>query len=241
MDELGSSIRHSDTNANVCCTSFFFEPSQTMFSLFYPIVRIDQPFTEIFRNYSNETKNELERQIRLLPWQRIADRKTILRNLNIEIVPELFQKKLHEQIEVYEKCHKNDLFDNENLFQEKSIDKEKIWKVFTDHELVEQFLKDPHFQLVDRPENAEILFVMKQWNDFRHQTLGDVLINQFPYENIVTNKELLALISRRSKMLNHSDRYVEAQETPVWLTTTFNLNYELPQFAVYFQVKKTSF
>ncbi|CAF1343061.1 unnamed protein product [Rotaria sordida] len=42
MDELGSSIRHSNTNTNVCCTFFVFVPTQTMFTLLYPIVRMEQ-------------------------------------------------------------------------------------------------------------------------------------------------------------------------------------------------------
>ena len=202
MDELGSSIRHSDTNANVCCTSFFFGPSQTMFSIFYPIVRIDQPYTEIFRNFAYDSNNTLDHSIRLLPWQHLNHRKTFLRNLMIEHKPELFNKKLYDNLEIYKKCHKNDLYDT-NLAINKSIkiDKDRIWKVYTDHDLVKQYLNDEHYQLIDNPDQADILFVMKQLEDFRDEILHEKFINQFPFENIVTNKELLALIARRWKSL----------------------------------------
>ncbi|CAF5027778.1 unnamed protein product, partial [Rotaria socialis] len=54
-------------------------------------------------------------------------------------------------------------------------------------------------------------------------------------------KELLALTARRWKSLNGSstsdnDPYIDSHGSPPWLATTFNLTYELSQFAVYFQV-----
>lgn len=200
MDELGSSIRHSSTNANVCCTSFFFAPSQTMFTLLYPIVRIDEPYTEIFRNFAYDNNDTLERNIRLLPWRHINERKTYLRNLTIENNPELFNKKLENNREIYEKCHKNDFYD-QNLSLKIDLNKDRIWKVYTDHELVEQYLNDKHYELVKNPAEADILFLMTQLEDFRQEILGEKLINQFPFENIVTNKELLAIIARRWKKL----------------------------------------
>ncbi len=202
MDELGSSIRHSSTNANVCCTSFFFGPSQTMFSICYPIVRIDQPYSEIFRNFTYDNNDSLDRNIKLLPWQHLNERKTFLRNLTIENNPELFNKKIENNLEIYEKCHKNDFYDKKPIRTESiKIDKDRIWKVYTDHELIKEYLTDKHYQLIDNPDQADILFVMKQLQDFRQEILGDKLINQFPFENIITNKELLALVARRWKSL----------------------------------------
>ena len=202
MDELGSSIRHSSTNANVCCTSFFFGPTQTMFSIFYPIVRIDEPYSEIFRNFVYDNTDTLERNIRLLPWRSLNHRKDFLRTLTIKTNPDLFKKKLENSREIYEKCHKNDLYDKTPVQSESpTIDPNRIWKVYTDHDLVKEHLNDSHYQLVDSPDQADILFVIVQMQDFRSDTLGKKLINQFPLENIVTNKELLALVARRWKSL----------------------------------------
>lgn len=202
MDELGSSIRHSDTNVNVCCTSFFFAPSQTMFSILYPIVRIDRSYSEIFRNFVYDNTDTLDHRIRLLPWRHLRDRKTFLRSLTIEDKPELFNKKLEDNLDIYEKCHKNDFYDKKPIQSESiNIDQDRIWKVYTDHELVQEYLTDKHYQFIDHPDQADILFVMKQLQDFRHEMLEAKLINQFPFENILTNKELLALVARRWKTL----------------------------------------
>ncbi|KAL0196301.1 hypothetical protein M9458_009873, partial [Cirrhinus mrigala] len=47
-----------------------------------------------------------------------------------------------------------------------------------------------------------------------------VLLNQFPCETVLTTKDCLASVARRSK---------GGQEAP-WLPKTFNLQTELPQF-----------
>jgi hypothetical protein len=173
-----------------------------MFSIFYPIVRIDQPYSEIFRNFTYDNNDSLDRNIKLLPWQHLNERKTFLRNLTIENNPELFNKKIENNLEIYEKCHKNDFYDKKPIRTESiKIDKDRIWKVYTDHELIKEYLTDKHYQLIDNPDQADILFVMKQLQDFRQEILGDKLINQFPFENIITNKELLALVARRWKSL----------------------------------------
>lgn len=202
MDEFGSAIRHSSSNANVCLASFFFEPTQTMFTLLYPIVRIEQPFTEIFRNYVYDNFSTLDRNIKLLPWQRVNYRKTILRNITIENCPEIFHKDLENNTEIFEELHKNDFHDEKPVVQESLvIDQDKVWKVFTDIDLVKQYLTDAHFQFIDQQDQADIIFLRKPIVDYRHQTLQKALINQFPFENIITNKELLALVTRRWKTL----------------------------------------
>lgn len=202
MDELGSAIRHSSTNANVCCTSFFFEPSQTMFTLLYPIVRIEQPYTEIFRNYVYDNSSILDRNIRLLPWQPVNYRKTVLRNLIIENCPEIFIKKHQDNVEIFEEGHKNDLYEkNPSIEERKSLDQDHIWKVYTDYDLVKEFLTDSHYQLVDQLDQADIIFLQKPMGDFRSEILQKALINQYPFDNILTNKELLAFVTRRWKSL----------------------------------------
>ncbi|UJR21927.1 hypothetical protein I4U23_024996 [Adineta vaga] len=244
MDEFGSSIRHSSTNANVYCTSFFFEPTQTMFTLLYPIVRIEQPYTEIFRNYVYDNSSTLDRNIKLLPWHRVGFRKTILRSLTIENCPDMFTKKLQNSVEIFEECHKNDHYDKIPIHNErKTLDSNRILKVYTDHDLIKQYLTDEHYQLIDSSDQADIIFTKKLIDDFRQETLDTTLVNQFPFENIITNKELLALVSRRWKALYSSttindDPYIDSHGSPPWLPTTFILTYELPQFAVYFQYRE---
>jgi hypothetical protein len=173
-----------------------------MFTLLYPIVRIEQPYTEIFRNFVYDNSNTLDRKIKLLPWQRVNFRKTILRSITIENCPDLFEKKLQNNTEIFEECHKNDLYDKtSNLQSARTIDENQILKVYTDHDLVKQYLTDQHYQLIDQPDQADIIFIKKPIQDFRFETLHQTLINQFPFENIITNKELLAFVLRRWKSL----------------------------------------
>ena len=202
MDELGSAIRHSTTNANVCCTSFFFEPTQTMFTLLYPIVRIEQPYTEIFRNYVYDNSSTLDKNIRLLPWQGVNYRKTILRNITIDNCPEIFSKKHQDNVEIFEEGHKNYLYDNNVPMEDiKPINRDQVQKVYTDYDLVKEYLTDSHYQLIDQSDQADIVFLQKPMEDFRSETLQQTLINQFPFDNILTNKELLAFVARRWKAL----------------------------------------
>ena len=220
-----------------------------MFTVLYPIVRIDQPYSEVFRNFLYHDDNTLDRSMRLLVWQRVSDRRMILRNLSIENNAEMFTENLYERVDIFEKCHTKELCDEQTAASPSAspATTDRVWKVFTDHELVEQYLTDAHYQLVASPEQADILFVMKQLKDFREETIGEKLLNQFPFENIVTNKELLAIVARRWKSTDvhdvafsttaETDPYVASQGSPPWLATTFNLTYELPRFAVYFQVR----
>lgn len=49
------------------------------------------------------------------------------------------------------------------------------------------------------------------------------MINQFPYENVVTVKDLLAIVCKR------------VEDSSKWLPLTYNLQFELPKFVSYFQ------
>lgn len=198
MDEFGSSIRHSSTYANVRCVSFFFEPSQTMFTLLFPIVRIEQPYAEIFRNYICNKNNELDQNIKLLPWQRVNHRKTILRSLKIQDCPELFTRNLQDEKEIFENYTKNILYDESfEKIQLKQYDEDYVWNVYTDVDQIKENLTDQHYKFVDNIDQADIIFTKNTIEDFRYQTLQNKLINQFPFENVLTNKQLFALTARR--------------------------------------------
>lgn len=56
----------------------------------------------------------------------------------------------------------------------------------------------------------------------------EVMLNQFPCENLLTVKDCLASISRRAG----------GPDGPRWLPRTFNLQTELPQFICYFQQRE---
>ena len=58
------------------------------------------------------------------------------------------------------------------------------------------------------------------------------LINQYPFENVINIKDLFVVICRRTSL---SIDNKTLQSYPLWLPTTFNLTYELPNFISYFQ------
>ena len=68
------------------------------------------------------------------------------------------------------------------------------------------------------------------FNFFFQRTLFETrpssLINQFPFENVFTVKDLLAIVCRR------------VEDSGKWLPITYNLSYELPKFIEYFRLRE---
>lgn len=118
------------------------------------------------------------------------------------------------------------------------VDNTRPLKVFTTYIYIRQFLTDTAFELVDDENDADILWLTTHFKTFSELSTStpNRFINQFPFENVITIKDLLAAVCRRVK----SDRTVnESQEllktSPDWLPTTFNLKTELLEFVSYFQ------
>ena len=63
-------------------------------------------------------------------------------------------------------------------------------------------------------------------------------INQFPYENVITVKDLLSVISRRIQHKEKKEKKDIFENTPNWLPITFNLKTEIPKFVSYFQQRE---
>lgn len=60
-------------------------------------------------------------------------------------------------------------------------------------------------------------------------------INQFPFENVLTIKDLLCVVCRRMAENLGTRSENDLETSPKWLPTTFNLKTELTQFVSYFQ------
>lgn len=63
----------------------------------------------------------------------------------------------------------------------------------------------------------------------------NVFVNQFPYEEILTAKDLLAAIVHLTYAGSQSDDQNKMITKPLWLASTFNLQTELPQFVSFYQ------
>lgn len=53
------------------------------------------------------------------------------------------------------------------------------------------------------------------------------MVNQFPYENVITVKDLLAVVCRR------------VDDSSKWLPETYNLIQELPKFVAYYKHRES--
>ena len=101
----------------------------------------------------------------------------------------------------------------------------KKYKVFTDLEMVKEFLTDEKYEITNDEASADIIFIRKHFKNYKQLAENNptCMLNQFPFENVITVKDLLAIVSRRVK------------SSSKWLPLTYNLNYELPNFVSYFQ------
>lgn len=118
------------------------------------------------------------------------------------------------------------------------IDNNRPLKVFSDYEFVNQYLTDPAFEVLGedgKSGDADILWLTKHFKGFNElsKELPNTFVNQFPFENVVTIKDLLAVVCRRSIEKHHDPQTLNT--FPEWLPTTYNLKTELKEFVSYFQ------
>lgn len=215
MDELGSAIEHSD-NPNFRIVPFIYLAEQMTYSLLFPIK--DSEHSEIVsRDFVENVTDPEKRQALLLPWVYTPfdqidfahikpDSSYFLSGHIKESLPDL--SKLQNPI------------------------RKKQYKVFTEYNLVRDYLKDDRFEFTDNAEDADILWYTNHFKSF--EELSDTphkFINQFPFEYVLTIKDLLCSVCRR-KSYSISDNL---EMTPKWLPVTYNLITELKQFVSYFQ------
>jgi tubulin--tyrosine ligase-like protein 12 len=215
-DEVGSAILHSD-EPNFRMVPFIQLPQQITYSLLFPIKNVDEG-DQITRDYiENVTEN---RDLLMLPWQ------------DEDFSDESFEQSepddsyfLHGRVE--ESLPENAI--------EPIIDRNEPLKVFSDYEFVTKYLTDPSFEITSESENAHILWMTKHFKGFSElsKNYPNTFVNQFPFENVLTIKDLLAIVSRRSIKQHHDEDTLETY--PRWLPTTYNLKTELREFISYYQ------
>lgn len=219
MDELGSGIVHSD-EPNCRIVPFIHAAEQVTYSLLFPIQDIAEG-DQVTRDYVEGA--QADRQLALLPWQ------------DIDFTDESFEQSepetsyfLHGRIE-------------ESLPETIAVpvvDANRPLKVFSDYEFVNQYLTDSAFEVLGeqgKSDEADILWFTKHFKGFNElsKNFPNTFVNQFPFENVVTIKDLLAIVCRRSIEKHHDPETLKTY--PSWLPTTYNLKTELTEFVSYFQ------
>lgn len=64
----------------------------------------------------------------------------------------------------------------------------------------------------------------------------DTCVNQFPFERVITVKDLLAVVCRRAGDGKEDPDTLE--RNPKWLPVTYNLETEISKFVSYFQQRE---
>ncbi|NXV91902.1 tubulin--tyrosine ligase-like protein 12 isoform X2 [Calonectris borealis] len=212
MDEFGSRIQHSD-QPSFATAPLFYMPQQIAYTVLWPLRDLETG-DEVTRDYAYGETDRLIRKCVLLPW--VANEVLDVNCFTPEPSDEHYQAILAENKE------KLPIAINPPVY-----DKDKVFKVFTDIQQVLNNLTHPRFVFTDNEGEADILYNFSHFKDYRKlsEERPEVMLNQFPCENLLTVKDCLASISRRAG----------GPDGPRWLPRTFNLQTELPQFISYFQ------
>eukprot|EP00124_Ichthyophonus_hoferi_P002972 Ihof_evm5s230 gene=Ihof_evmTU5s230 len=203
MDEFGSAFQHND-NPNVKFSAFYFGFTGTMYSICWPI-RDMACGDYVTRDFVQDVTDPMERASVLTAWfpetqlpagKATVDKLTGADPRLAELMQDLSLAKV-EPVEV----------------------KGKVLKVCTDLPLVTEYLKHPSFTLVDSEDEADVLWLAGHFRDFSSLIQDKTLVNQFPNEAVMTNKDLLPAVIMAS-----------SKPAPSWLPVTFDLMTQLPEF-----------
>ncbi|KAJ8245612.1 hypothetical protein GJAV_G00272620 [Gymnothorax javanicus] len=217
MDEFGSQVQHSD-QPTCSMAPLFFSPQQMAYSVLWPLQDLDTG-EEVTRDYTYGEENPLVRKCRLLPWQPVDMRE------KSSFTPEpsdLYYETISQE--------NKEILPVEIAPQVYAAD--KVFRVYTQMQQVSDHLTHPRFEFTDDEEDADILWMYTPIRDYRKlsEERPHVLLSQFPCESLITVKDCLAAIARRTTGGSTAD----------WLPKTFNLQTELPQFISHFQQNQES-
>lgn len=225
MDEFGSAVQHSD-NPNFKIVPFLNLAEGIVYSLLFPL-RCAHKGDEVLRDYVFGIADEIERRARLLPW--IPSSLKAIDFLQSEPSEDYFiSGRILETLPNVDALIPKDT--NGSALDSKPL------KVFSDYPYINEYLTSPKFSLVTDEHSADILWLtshFKQYKEFS-ELYPNKFINQFPFENVITIKDLLAIVSRRNGSITGSFSDT-LPFVPNWLPTTYNMSTELPKFISYFQ------
>ncbi|XP_051166610.1 tubulin--tyrosine ligase-like protein 12 [Leptopilina boulardi] len=217
MDEVGSSINHSD-EPNFRIVPFYHASENMNYTLLFPIKNVKSG-DEVTRNFIEGQTNDADKhRALLLPWR-----------------DDNFLEENFEQTEPDENYFLSSRI-AETLPEKiiENISHNKL-KVYSEYDIVCKFLNDPSFEIVDNEEEANVLWLLGHIKNYRELSVErpHLFLNQFPFEFVLTIKDLLSIVCRRKAEGQYNKETLET--FPKWLPTTFNLSTELVKFVAYYQ------
>lgn len=213
LDELGSGITHSD-QPNFRLVPFIFVPEQITFTLLFPIENVEEGDC-ITRNFvEGEYSDPIQREAMLIPWKHYD-----------HFHEDFTQKEPGEKYFV--EGHIVETLPNLEALQNNQ--QSNKLKVFSEYTYINDYLNHPGFEIVDNEDAADVLWYTTHFKNFKElsESFSTKFVNQFPFEYVLTVKDLLAIVARRASgnnKLKDSDQFATY---PAWLPTTFNMKTEL--------------
>ncbi|XP_022226803.2 tubulin--tyrosine ligase-like protein 12 [Drosophila obscura] len=221
MDEIGSAVNHSD-DPNFRIVPLLYLDTHTTYSIMFPIKDCEQNDLLTRDVIEYVAKDAPQRAALLLPWR--DDNLTGESFLQVEPSADYFTS--GHIPETYPKRNTNPL---------PAPNRCDSLKVYAEYEVVRQHLTDEKFVLVNDEDEADVLWLtrhFKAFEEFSEQTPSK-FVNQFPFEYVITIKDLLSIVGRRAAKEHHDG--VSLETYPAWLPTTYNLSTELTEFVAYYQ------
>lgn len=222
-DELGSAIQH-DNDPSFRIVPFIHLPHQTTYSLLFPIKDTEMGDT-IYRDFSESAKKEDPlKELLMLPWH-----------------PASFRHKSFVQVEpdtaYFLAGHIKETLPDKHA-RPPVVDANRPLRVYSDYEYVTKYLTDPSFEILgedERSEDADIYWFTKHFKGYQEfsQNYPNKFVNQFPFENVITIKDLLSIVCRRTVQVSIDTETLTT--FPKWLPTTYNLKTELQEFVSLYQ------
>ncbi|XP_059053263.1 tubulin--tyrosine ligase-like protein 12 [Achroia grisella] len=224
LDELGCGITHSD-NPNFRTVPFIYVPTQVTYTIIFPIRDVKEG-DAITRNFvEGNYPHYRQRDAMLIPWK------------HYDYFDEDFTQQEPESDYFLEGHVYEDLPDLEILDIRQNIPNRL--KVFSQYSFINDHLTSPHFEIVYNENQADIMWYTEHYKTFNDLSINspNTFINQFPYEYIITVKDLLPIVARRcsSDCKNPNDPF---ESNPAWLPITFNLKTELCKLVSYYVQRK---
>lgn len=224
LDELGSGIIHSE-NPNFRAVPFIHVPDQMTYTLLFPIENIEEG--EIVRRNFIEGNypDDVDREALLIPWK------------HYEHFDRDFAQK-EPGTNYFLDGHTMETLPNLELLVDKQNNTDKL-KVYSEYRFINEHLTAPQFQIVHNENDADVLWYTKHFINFEELSVNSPhkFVNQFPFEYIITIKDLLAVVARRCEA---SVKKGEPETGPLWLPTTFNMKTELSKLVAYYMQRKKS-
>lgn len=227
LDELGSGITHSD-NPNFRAVPFIHVPSQMTYTLLFPIedVEVGEVIT---RNFVEGTYSApLQREAMLIPWK------------YYEHFDEDYSQTEPDSNYFLEGHIAETLPDLEMLNRRVTSSLNRL-KVYSQYRYINEHLTAPEFEIVHNENDADIIWYTEHFKNFEEFSTNtpNKFVNQFPFEYVITIKDLLAIISRRCVDKYDKSVNINTLETlPPWLPTTFNMKTELAKLIAFYMQRK---